>query len=235
MIATPPCRPLRLYDTHRLIPLAYTDEPSSPLIRLADREEHLARINELDALTNDQVWAENNLLSGIGIQELVSGVPHARIINAAFTFAHPLGSRFSGPERGAWYAGFVVGTAQTEVAFHKSVQLEEIGVFYDEVTYVDYLADFSGEFHDLRNNPVFLPCLSPDSYVDSQELAQHLLNIGSLSVVYPSVRHTEGTCIACFRPAAVSYVRRGLSYRFCWNGQPTPSITAAVPPDAGMP
>jgi RES domain len=226
MIATPPCRPLRLYDTHRLVPLAYSDVSSSPLKRIADSEEHLARIDELDALTNDQVWAESNRLAGIGIQELVFGVPHARIINGAFTFAHPLGSRFGGPERGAWYAGLAVETAQTEVAFHKSVQLEEIGIFYDEVTYVDYLADFDGKFHDLRNNPTFLPCLSPDSYVDSQELGQHLLNIGSLGLVYPSVRHTGGTCIACFRPAAVSYVRRGSSYRFSWNGQPAPTITA---------
>jgi RES domain len=226
MIATPPCHLLRLYDTHRLVPLPYTDEPSGPLMRIAESEEHRARIDELDGLTNEQVWAENNLLPGIGIQELVSGVPHARIINGAFTFAHPLGSRFSGPDRGAWYAGLVVETAQTEVAFHKSIHLQEIGVFYDEVTYVDYLADFNGEFHDLRNNPVFLPCLSPDSYVDSQELAQHLLNIGSVGVVYPSVRHTGGACIACFRPAVVSYVRRGSSYRFSWNGQPAPTITA---------
>jgi hypothetical protein len=226
MIATPPCHPLRLDDTHRFVPLAYSDEPSDPLKRIADSQEHVARIDELDALTNDQVWAENNLLTGIGIDELVSGVPHARIINGAFTFAHPLGSRFSGPERGAWYAGFVIETAQSEVAFHKSIHLEEIGIFYDEVTYVDYLADFNGEFHDLRNNPVFLPCLSPNSYVDSQELAQHLLNTGSLGVVCPSVRHTGGTCIACFRPATVSYVRRGSSYRFSWNGQSALTITA---------
>jgi RES domain len=216
---------LRQFDTHRLVPFAYSDEPSNVLRRIAQDQQHLGQISELDALTNEQVWAENNLLPGIGIHELVFGVPHARIINGAFTFAHPLGSRFSSPERGAWYAGFDIETSQTEVAFHKTLHLAEIGIYNDEVAYVDYLADFAGEFHDLRDDPLFLPCLSPNSYVQSQELGQHLLNAGSLGVVYPSVRYSSGTCIACFRPAAVSNVRRGPGYQFGWMGQPEPTIT----------
>ena len=31
------------------------------------------------------------------------------------------------------------------------MHLAEIGRFEDEVTFDDYLADFSGEFHDLRD------------------------------------------------------------------------------------
>jgi hypothetical protein len=46
----------------------------------------------------------------------VFGVPNYRIVNAAFVHAHPLGSRFNGPDRGAWYAGFEVETSQAEVA-----------------------------------------------------------------------------------------------------------------------
>lgn len=34
-----------------------------------------------------------------------------------------LGSRFNGPDRGAWYAAFETRTAQAEVAFHKAVEL----------------------------------------------------------------------------------------------------------------
>ena len=71
------------------------------------------------------------------------GVPHAGVINAAFCHPHPLGSRFNGPNRGAWYAAFEVETSQVEVGFHKSVQLAEIGRFEDTVTYDDYMADFS--------------------------------------------------------------------------------------------
>lgn len=43
------------------------------------------------------------------------GVPYYRIVNAAFTHAHPLGSRFNDPDRGAWYAAFELETAQAEI------------------------------------------------------------------------------------------------------------------------
>ena len=78
-------------------------------------------------------------------------VPHAAVINAAFCHPHPLGSRFNGPGRGAWYAAFALETSQAEVGFHKTVQLAEIGRFEDTVTYDDYRCDFSASFHDLRS------------------------------------------------------------------------------------
>ena len=112
-----------------------------------------------------------------------------------------------------------------EVAWHKSVQLAEVGWWEDSVTYDDYLADFAGEFHDLRDDAAFTPCLDPDSYVASQELAQLLLDQGSLGVVYPSVRRPAGTCLACFRPAVVSYVRKSARFRFTWAGEPAPRVT----------
>jgi hypothetical protein len=68
--------------------------------------------------------------------------------------------------------------------------------------------------------------LDPDSYVESQALAERLLAAESLGVIYPSVRHHSGTCVACFRPALVANVRRGKTYRFTWDGDPTPTITA---------
>jgi hypothetical protein len=93
------------------------------------------------------------------------------------------------------------------------------------VTYDDYLADFSASFHDVRRARDFRTCLAPDSYVDSQALAEELLHAGSLGVVYPSVRHEGGTCIACFRPAVVTNVRRAKTYRFTWDGTTTPAVT----------
>jgi hypothetical protein len=55
----------------------------------------------------------------------------------------------------------------------------------------------------------FAKCLDPNSYAVSQKLAEELLDKGSAGVVYPSVRHSEGTCIACFRAALVNNVRKG--------------------------
>lgn len=197
------------------------------LTRVAGGGAYLNDIFDLDNATNDRLLAENNLLPGIGIHELVFGVPYFRIVNAAFCHAHPLGSRFNGADRGAWYAGFELETSQAEVAFHKSVELAEVGWPEEEMTFDDYLADFSGAFHDIRGDAQFAECLAPDSYVASQGLAQELLDAGSLGVIYPSVRRQGGTCLACFRPALAGNVRKDRTYRFVWKGGPEPEISEA--------
>jgi len=227
---TPRTTLVRQYDTHRLVPSRYAAGGDSVLVRIAEDDEHLRALFELDAATNDRLLAEAQRFPGIGLDELVAGVPHAHVVNAAFCHPHPLGARFSGPERGAWYAAFALETAQAEVAFHKSVQLEETGWRDEEsVTYDDYLADFSAEFHDLRRVRGFGACLNPGSYVESQALAERLLAANSLGVVYPSVRHDGGTCVACFRPALVMNVRRDGTYRFTWRGgDPEPIVARAV-------
>jgi hypothetical protein len=217
---------VRQFDTHRLILSRHLPQGDSVLVAISDQDADLQAIFELDNATNDRLLAAQQLLPGIGVEELVFGVPHAAVINAAFCHPHPLGSRFNGPTRGAWYAAFDVKTSQAEVAFHKSVQLAEIGRFDDVVTYDDYTADFSADFHDLRAAPAALRgCLDPESYVESQALAERLLEADALGVIYPSVRHAGGTCVACFRPALVANVKRGKTYRFVWDGKPEPVIS----------
>jgi hypothetical protein len=224
-MALPPVTLVRQLDTHRLVPSRHSPRGDSVLVAIADDDAHLQAIFELDAATNDRLLAEQRRQPGIGLEELVSGVPHAAVVNATYCHAHPLGARFSGPDRGAWYAAFDLPTAQAEVGFHKTVALAEIGRFEDTVTYDDYLADFSASFHDLRKARSFRACLDPDSYLTSQALAERLLDAEGLGVVYPSVRHAAGTCLACFRPALVTNVRRAKTYRFTWEGRPEPRVT----------
>ena len=222
----PPVALVREFDTHRLVLSRHLPQGDSVLVAISDDDAHLQAIFELDTATNDRLLAGQQLLPGIGVEELVFAVPHAAVINAAFCHPHPLGSRFNGPGRGAWYAALAIETSQAEVGFHKTVQLAEIGRFEDTVTYDDYTADFTAEFHDLRTEaPELRGSLNPDTYVESQALAERLLDAGSLGVVYPSVRHAGGTCIACFRPALVANVSRGKTYRFTWNGTPDPVIS----------
>jgi hypothetical protein len=195
-------------DTHRLIPSKNIEE--SVLNRLASDPDELGALFELEAATNERLQGEAGLLPGITVRELVFGLSYSHIVNAAFTHVHPLGSRFNGPDRGAWYAAFSLETSGMEVAFHKSQELQEINWEEKETfIYVDFLADFRGEFHDIREDRRFKNCLDPDSYAASQELASELLDAGAAGIVYPSVRHKEGTCIACFRPALVNNVRKG--------------------------
>jgi RES domain-containing protein len=195
-------------DTHRLIPSAYEDE--TVLNRLTTDSDERTALFELEGATNERLQGEAGLLPGITVRELVFGLSYSHIVNAAFTNASPLGSRFNGPERGAWYAAFSLETSGIEVAFHKSQELQEVNWRENETfLYVDFLADFRGEFHDLRGDSHFHKFLNPNSYTASQKLAQELLENESAGVVYPSVRHRGGTCIACFRPALVNNVRKG--------------------------
>lgn len=201
---------LRQDDTHRLIPARYTDRDESVLTRLSDDPGELQALFELEGATNDRLLGEAGLLPGISVHELVFGIPYALIINAAFTHANPLGSRFNGSTRGAWYAGFQRATSEQEVAYHKGKELQEVRWEEPEsFSYVDFLADFRGEFHDIRGDKRFVDCLDKNSYRASQRLAGELLDEGSAGVVYPSVRHKGGICIGCFRPALVSNVRKG--------------------------
>lgn len=207
---TPQLATIRQDDTHRLIPSRYSDE--SVLGRLAEGEDELQGLFELEGATNDRLLGEENLLPGISVHELLFGVPYARIVNTAFTHAHPSGSRFNSPDRGAWYAAFELETAEAEVAFHKSQELQEIDWHEREAfAFDDYLADFRTDFHDLRCDATYADYLDPNSYAGSQRLARELLASGSGGIVYPSVRHANGVCLVCFRPALVTNVRRSLT------------------------
>ena len=217
----PPLTRLHQDDTHHLIPSQYGDRV---LTRLTQDAAHLETLIELDNLTNERLHAEQNLLPGITALELVSGFPHYRVVNAAFCHAHPEGSRFNGPDRGAWYAAFERESALAEVIFHKTLALAEIDTFDDDVTYEDYLSDFWGEFHDIWDQDAFAECLDPESYVASQALAARLLRSDSAGIVYPSVRYPQGTNLVCFRPALVFHVRQGHTCRLVWQGTPDPEV-----------
>jgi len=222
---TPKISSLRQDDTHRLIPSRHSDE--SVLNRLAEDEKQLEELFELDGATNDRLLGEANMLPGIGVHELLFGVAYAHIVNAAFTHAHPAGSRFNSPTRGAWYAAFELETAEAEITFHKTQELTEIHWQESETfTFHDYLADFRADFHDIRGDEQYSDCLDPDSYRDSQKFATELLASGSAGIIYPSIRNSDGTCLVCFRPALVTNVRRERTVTLAFQnpGQP-PVIT----------
>lgn len=219
---------LRQFDTYRLIPSRFAAEEDSVLAPLAENDAHLHDLFDLDNATNNRLRGEYGALPGIGVDELVFGVPNFRMINAAFTYPRPEGSRFNGGDRGAWYCAFEVETALAEIVFHKTVEYQEINRFDDSVSYQALLADFNSTVHDLRGVRGSARYLKPDSYVESQVLARELLDDGSMGLVYPSVRRPEGTCLACFRPALVGNVRKGPAYRLTWAGSPIPAVETEV-------
>jgi RES domain-containing protein len=207
--------------THRLIPYRYSDRAKPVLNRLSEGDDDLLRdLTELEGATNDRLLGESGRLPGVSTLELVSGFRLAHIVNATFTHASPLGGRFNRAGRGAWYAAFELETSQKEKAHHRSTELKEIRWRAQEVSdFVDYLADFRHEFHDIRNDRNFADCLDPGSYETSQALGAKLLAAGSAGIIYPSVRRNGGVCIGCFRPPLVLNVREGPLVTFTFENE----------------
>ena len=228
----PPRRAVQYRGMHRLIPSLYSRD-ETVLAEVAENEAALEDIILLDGVTNDRIQGEQRGLVGIGIHELVYGIPHARIVNAAFTHAGPSGGRFNDSTRGAWYAADELKTSIAEVAFHKARHLAEIVVpdlpgerpDLEVTTYDDWLADFRAEFHVLQPRGKFAEYLQPEPvpqcYAKSQALACQLLNEASNGVVYESVRRAKHYCLACFRPALVYDPRRGSSLELTLKASPS--------------
>jgi RES domain-containing protein len=208
---------------HRLIPSRYS-ETGTVLEEVTSDAAMIADAARLDAATNERVQGELYGLSGISNFELVYGIPNAAIIRAAFLHPGPSGSRFNDTTRGAWYAAKSVETSITEVAYHKAKRLAEIVVpglpqerpNQEVSTYDDWQADFHAPFHSLEPAEQYSDCLQPEPvpqcYLPSQLLARQLLAQKSNGILYSSVRHKGGTCLACFRPALVYQPRRAERY-----------------------
>jgi hypothetical protein len=218
----PPTR-IRLVNTHRLIPSRY---PPVGIFDTIAEPDDLASIIELEGWTNDRISAELGVLGRIPSAEWVVGRPMASVIVAAFCHPDPQGARFNGADLGAWYAARSLRTAHAEVIHHRTIELEEIGVRDARVQMREYLADMDANFHDIRgDDPAFAPLYDTDSYIASQAFAQPLRAGGSNGVLYRSVRHQGGECVACFRPAVVMNVRQVAHFEYRWSGRRTPTIT----------
>ena len=212
---------VQVNDTSRLIPSRF---PPVGILDTIATPDDLRYIVELESWTNDRLSSELGVIVTIPAAEWVVGVPQAMVIMAAYCHPHLDGGRFNDDRRGAWYAALSRDTAIAETVFHRTKELEEIGVFETRVEMRQYLADFDSEFHDVRGTPTYDVLHDPDSYAASQALGTSLLNRGSNGVYYRSVRHLGGECVACFRPKLVLNVRPATHFEFRWEGTRTPKV-----------
>ena len=104
--------------------------------------------------------------------------------------------------------------------------LAAAGEFHATVEYAEMFCSAAGDFLDLRQQPAH-PCLGADiatAYPLGNALADQARANAVNGIVYPSVRHPGGTCVALLRPAAVQSVRQGDVYRLVWDGTPAPTV-----------
>jgi hypothetical protein len=212
---------VRLKDTCRLAPSRF---PSDGILDAIAAPGDLPLIFELESWTNDRISAELGVLHRLAPDEWVVGRPMSSVIMAAYCHPRPGGGRFNGEDRGAWYAALTLETAHAEVAYHRWKELLEVGAVEARLEMRLYLADFHAVFHDVRSGD-HAALHHPVSYAASQEFARPLLESGANGVLYRSVRHAGGECVACFRPKLVANVRIGGHFQYRWEGTPVPRIT----------
>lgn len=216
-------------QTVRLVSTARLRDPV--LLKLVD-ENYLADLAEIEGATSGRLSAQRHGAGAIAKGEFVNGLPHAAFINAAFAYFRPCElNRFNGPGRGAWYAALTVETSIAEVAFHMTRELDRVNDFNATVEYAEMFASFAGEFVDLRNIVPRPPALNPDptvGYPQGNALAEAARARGLNGIVYPSVRHTSGTCLVALWPHAVQSVTQGRAIGLSWRGGREPTIEEAT-------
>lgn len=207
--------------TIRLVPSARLRE--AVMSALADDDDDLVLLAEIEGATSGRLIAEERGLGELTADELVHGVPHAKFINASFAYAKPREpNRFNPANRGAWYAALAVETCIAEVGHHLTKALADAGDFNAIVEYGEMIASMSGVFVDLRDHPDH-PSLDPNAakgYPAGNDLAAEARGEGHNGIIYPSVRHAGGTCIAALWPNVVQSVVQGAMYRLTWSGEP---------------
>tara|TARA_R110001583_G_scaffold183806_2_gene342596 strand:+ start:9542 stop:10546 length:1005 start_codon:yes stop_codon:yes gene_type:complete len=226
------CRDFTSNQTIRLIPTAYIDEPA--LSPLADSDDELDLLAEIEGLTSARLQPPLSIPGGLEPSELLSPANGYgwSYVNAAFCYTHAKDNRFNGAERGAWYAACGKNASQTvqaEVAWHLTCELENTGIFENTTAYRELIAGFNAPFHDLTPHPQ-ATALDPSpaiAYPVGQALARIILASGGNGLLYSSVRHADGHCIAALRPHLVQNILQGDQWIFRWPGNPDSEITRA--------
>ena len=211
---TPPTSNVQWHPSYRIVSSRFP--PIGPFDRVSDPVD-LEVVYDIDGLTNARLRVELGELHLVAPEDRVSG-PGTTPIMAAFTHVNRAGSRFSDGSYGVYYAALHEATAVKETVYHHSRFLRENRARAQDLDMRVYVADIDGPFHDIRgwnkDNHVY----APGSYIASQALGHELRDSGSYGVVYHSVRHSQGQCIAVFRPPPISQCRQSAHYTYRWDG-----------------
>lgn len=200
-------------EQFRIIPSVYP--PVNFFEDLVDPAE-MAVLWEIESLTNERLRQESGNIFLVSTEDRVSG-PSSSVIMAAFThLSKP--TRFSNGSYGVYYAGFSQETAIRETVYHRENFLRATDEGPSEITMRLYEGIILKQLHDVRGKE-FIGLHDPNSYSESQKFGRKLKDKDSWGLVYNSVRHHGGTCIAAFRPPAISIPKQILHLRYIWNGE----------------
>ncbi|HEY0682849.1 MAG TPA: RES family NAD+ phosphorylase [Steroidobacter sp.] len=170
----------------------------------------------IESLTNDRLRDERGEAPVMPDTDRVYG-PGASIVMATFTHTG-FPSRFTDGSYGIYYAAHTLETAVRETAFHRAKFLAATSEPPCEVDMRAYVGRPLQPFLDIRG-PRFDHLHHPDDYATPQAFAKPLRDEGHWGLVYRSVRHEGGECIAAFKPQAIAIPVAGAALAYVWDGE----------------
>lgn len=197
---------------YRIIPSVFP--PINFFEDLVDPSE-METLWEIESMTNERIRQEVGDIFLVSPDDRVSG-PGSSVVMASFTHIHKL-SRFSDGSFGVYYAGLSQETAIRETVYHRENFLRATHESACEITMRIYEGKIAKPLTDIRSS-VYKKLHHPDNYQPSQTFGKKLKEQNAWGLIYNSVRHQGGQCIAALRPPAISIPRQLSHLRYVWNG-----------------
>ena len=178
-----------------------------------------------EAKTNPRLAETIGALDLVPPARRVSG-PGASYVMAPFVHASPdRPGRFHDGTFGAYYAADTYETALFETVYHKENfcrATTEAPGWIAEMR--ELIGALDATLTDLRggDGARIVPLLDPDDYTAANAFAREIRRTGgagSDGIVYPSVRHDGGTCVAAFYPDVMEVPVQGRHVAYHWDGK----------------
>ncbi len=200
---------------HRVIPTRF---PAIDLFERVASMQDFDALYALEAMTNDRIRDEVGDISLVPPEERLFGEGSSPIMSA-FTHLNPQGSRFSDGSYGVFYCARKKETAIAETRYHQALFMADTDEPPMRLQMRLYTVSAKGQVADLRDARRTDPrIVDPDSYSYAQGIGRTLRNEGALGILYPSVRHTGGQCLAGLRPSLLKNCVHAAYLEYNWNG-----------------
>jgi hypothetical protein len=218
---TYPLVKLKWNPAYRVIPTRF---PAISLFERVAGPEDFDALYALEAMTNNRIRDEVGDISLVPIAERKFG-PGSSPIMAAFTHLNPQGSRFSDGTYGVFYCAHKRDTAIAETSYHSTLFMGATKEPPMRLQMRLYAVKVSGEVVDLRTAAQADPrIIDPDDYSYTQVIGRKFRSEGVHAIVYPSVRHRGGECLAALRTGVLNICKHSAYLEYNWNGRAIDAI-----------
>ena len=201
---------------HRLINSAY---PPIDLFEDVADPRDWELLAAAEGRSNPRLAESIGQLDLVPVDRRVSG-PGSSYVMASFVHASPdRPGRFHDGTFGALYIADSYETALFETIYHTELFCRDTN---EEPGWVADMREVVGlvdnTFHDVRDSK-YANLLHENDYTLSQSMARTVKDSGGEGIIYPSVRHASGKCIAAFYPDSIGIPVQGKHISYHWNGE----------------